>query len=116
MGLLQTSTPGDRRDVRDLLSALSPLDRVRFVCECMAGLDPTLFPVLSGYPVGEARRCDRADGRVTAAAYCDLIYLAAQYGLDLDAAVNRLAAHVARPAGLRENPSVRRLLGAAARG
>jgi hypothetical protein len=110
MGLLQANTPGDRKEIRDMLSALSPMDRLRFVCDCLVRVDKTLYPVLSGYPVNAARHCDRADSRVTAAAYCDLIYLAAQHGMDLDETIDRLAEYVSRPSALRENPSIRRLL------
>ena len=110
-GLLVQNTPGDRKEIRAMLHALSPLDRLRFLCECCVRLNkPGVAASAKNMPIREASRDDGADARVTDAVYCDLIYHATQYGADLDEVVNRLAAHVARPAGLRENTSLRRPL------
>ncbi len=110
-GLLIQNTAGDRKEIRRMLTALSPMDRLRFLCECAVILNnPRAGASARNMPLKEARRCDRADERVTDAIYMDILYMATQYGLDLDAVVNRLAAHVSRPAGLRENPSVQKAL------
>jgi hypothetical protein len=55
------------------------------------------------------------DDRVTDAIYMDLIVMASDRQADLDAAVNRLAGYVSRPAALRENRSLDRPLAEALR-
>lgn len=110
-GLLVQNTGGDRKEIRRMLHALSPIDRLRFLCECCTRIgQPGVMASARNMPIREARRDDGADARVTDAVYCDLLYHATQYGVDLDEVVSRLAGHVARPAGLRENPSLRRPL------
>lgn len=106
-GLLLTSTPGDRQELRRMLHALSPLDRVRFLCECgVVANKPGLVVSAHGYPLDRARSDDAADEWVTRKVYADLLMLASQFGVDLDAAADRLAGHVTRPAGLRENKAL----------
>jgi hypothetical protein len=109
--LLHASTAGDRREIRSLLSALPPLDRVRFLCECCLFVDaPNVTVSARNMPLDKARADDAADEWVTRMVYADLIQFANSYRLDLDAALTRLAGYAARPAALRENPKVARLL------
>jgi hypothetical protein len=109
--LLHASTAGDRREIRSLLSRLAPLDRVRFLCACCLEVNrPGLTVSARNMPLDKARVDDAADAWVTRMVYADLLMFANCYGLDLDAAVTRLAGYAARPAGLRENPKVARLL------
>src|SRR5689334_16023873 len=99
--LLHTSTAGDRAEIRSLLNRLTPLDRLRFLCECCAIVDkPGLTVSARNMPLDAARCDDGADAWVTRCVYADLILFANCHGLDLDAAVNRLAGYAARPAGL----------------
>lgn len=94
-----------------MLSALDPLDRVRFLCECSLHVTaPNMAVSARNMPLAMARRDDRADERVTRMVYADLLMMANCYDLDLDAAVNRLAGYASRPAALRANPKVGRLL------
>lgn len=116
MSLLITSTREDRQDIRRMLSALEPLDRLRFLCEYVATINkPGMMASARNMPIAEAYRCDRADARVTDAIYMDLIVMASDRQADLDAAVNRLAGYVSRPAALRENRSLDRPLAEALR-
>lgn len=108
-GLLMQNTPGDRQEIRRMLSALSPLDRLAFLCDCCLRLNvPGTMASARNMPLKAARRCDAADARVTDMVYADLLFAATQHNLDLDAAVTRLAGYVARPAALRESATVRR--------
>lgn len=105
-GLLLTSTIGDRKELRALLHRLPPLDRLRFLCECFGHIDaPHSCPSARNMPLAKARTDSSADAWVTRCVYLDLLMLASQFSLDLDAAAHRLAGFVRRPAGLRECPA-----------
>jgi len=112
--LLVQNTAGDRKEIRSMLRRLTPDDRLRFLCECCVLLDrPGVMASARNLPLDLARRDSSADERVTDGVYCDLVFLAAQHGLDLDAAFTRLSAYASRPSGLRANPSVCRAFAAA---
>ncbi len=99
-----------------MLSALTPLDRVRFLCECATHVTaPGLAVSARNMPLRQARTDDRADEWVTRMVYADLLMFASQFDLDLEAAVTRLAGYASRPEGLRGNPKVNRLLADALR-
>jgi hypothetical protein len=101
--ILAIDTLDDRREVWHLLHRLPPARRVAFLADCCSrvrdcrGNRPVpsarMAPALAA-----ARRCDRADHRLTTMLYTDLLMLAAQWGLDPAAAAVRLEAWVRRPA------------------
>lgn len=91
---LALDTLDDRREIWHLLHRLPPPARVRFVewacgqVEGVRGNRPCPMP--AGEMIRDARRCGRGDERLTNSAYMDLLMLACQWGLDMDAIARQL--------------------------
>lgn len=87
--LLAVDTLDDRREIHGLLAKLAPWDRVRFLARCCQAVHkpgrnnvgPSVFRMRER--IEASYRCDKADDGLTNMLYADLLFLAAQWGLDL---------------------------------
>jgi len=97
--MLAYETLDDRREVYGLLARLPPADRVAFLSWCCgrvpggAKLAPAPAPWLAARAAA-ARRCDRADARLTAEVYVDFWALVNAYHLAPGPALAELARRV----------------------
>lgn len=94
--ILAFDTLDDRREMHTLLAKLPPARRVAFLAACCAevtlpgsAVRPQPAPWLAAR-ARDAGRCDRADDRLTAEVYTDMIALANAYNLDLGKALLKL--------------------------
>lgn len=87
---LTLDTKDDRREIWSLLHRLPPAARLAYLEKCCAairglnryGNGPVPAPGMRAM-ADEARRCGRADERLTNSVYLDLLQVAANMGLDL---------------------------------
>lgn len=92
----------DRRQIYDLLSHLSPIDRVRFLKRCCDQCR-NVRPAADKFRpfVREAWRDDRADAAVTRMVVADMVMLSCDHKLDFLWAISELERVVKRPDLLR---------------
>lgn len=99
--LLAVDTLDDRREIWHLLHRLPPRERVRFIGRCCnrlgskgRGVRPSVHRMRDR--IDGSYRDDKADEGLTNMLYADLLFLGAQWDLDLPAAVVELESVVRR--------------------